>query len=82
MSNKEKEKNTQGKKYSRFLYSIIIAIIFFGLGYWLSGNKNNFKNNGAEEENKEVRQSGYEFINPLLECEIQRPPIFIPMEDK
>jgi beta-lactamase class A len=82
MSQKEKEKNNQNKKPSRFLYLAITVVAFFGLGYWLGGNKNKPGSGSVGDENREVRQSGYEFINPLLECEMQKPPMFIPMEDR
>jgi beta-lactamase class A len=51
--------------------AILIALIFFALGFLISRMffVNSFKISSGEVE--EVRQGGYKLINPLLECDIK-----------
>ncbi|EKE20862.1 MAG: hypothetical protein ACD_7C00457G0003 [uncultured bacterium] len=76
--------NKKNNKYIRigaarnkyFLYVVILflALIMF-YGGFLIGKKTELNNLGENEKNnnqtKEIRQSGYKFINPLLECEVK-----------
>jgi beta-lactamase class A len=64
-------------KVLSFVAGFGICLLFFGIsGNWTASN---------EPEEEEIRQSGYIFINPLLECEMDDSIIsskYIPFEDK
>lgn len=50
---------------------IIIAIIFLASGILIGRFMRDGSAQSQPEETKQIRQSGYAFVNPLLECEIE-----------
>lgn len=57
-------------KYFLTALIVLMALFLFASGFFI-GKKINFKpveNNNSQA--REIRQSGYKFINPLLECEV------------
>ncbi|MFA6183856.1 MAG: serine hydrolase [Parcubacteria group bacterium] len=84
MKNKKENENnfsySFGNKYFWFFIFLVLLMFFFYLGF-LFGKKSELKNSKNYEknveQNKEIRQSGYKFIDPLLECEVKNTsPIF------
>ena len=55
-----------------FFYGIavIAAVVLFFSGFSLGKNVGPENKEGNKEQNQEIRQSGYAFISPLLECEM------------
>ncbi|MFA5777081.1 MAG: serine hydrolase [Parcubacteria group bacterium] len=57
-------------KYFFGTVAVVSAMILFSIGFFV-GKKNDTRGGGNNnEQSKEIRQSGYNFINPLLECEM------------
>lgn len=49
---------------------LLIGLVFFALGFWSGGYEEKASHREEEKGSVQIRQSdGYNFINPLLECE-------------
>lgn len=71
------------KKYLLYIEHIFLICIIIFLIWTNFGNRN--EKNNDENKTKEIRQSGYDFINPLLECDIEGEPAikkYIPFESR
>lgn len=56
--------------FAKKFFLAIIIIVSFSVGYFLGTNKNNSQKEIQNANSfNEIRQEGYKFINPLLECE-------------
>lgn len=64
------KKNYQKSIIIISLVAVCIAIFFTGYLFGKKTNKDNFKL-PINQKMEEVRQTGFHFINPLLECEIE-----------
>lgn len=70
---KNKNQEIQKKNYHYYLLFIVTILLVFFCGYYFGKNG---KSENDSEQNKEIRQSGYAFISPLLECEMGRGSSF------
>ena len=71
------------KKYLLYIEHIFIICIIAFLIWTNFGSR--YKKNDDENKTKEIRQSGYDFVNPLLECEVegeQALKSYVPFEKK
>jgi beta-lactamase class A len=61
-----------------------LLFVFFVAGYFIGKERNKvvFDDTTSGDNYYQVRQSGYKFINPLLECEIGETLSFKPMENE
>lgn len=56
--------------FNRPVFYFAAAVIIFLAGYWYGGIKNACDYTGGQ-----IREGGYEYINPLLECDIAKESI-------
>jgi beta-lactamase class A len=57
-------------KYFFYIIAVILAVVLFFSGFFLGKNIKPESIISDVEQSKEIRQAGYTFINPLLECEL------------
>lgn len=63
--------NFYRKKYFQYLAALVLAFFLFFSGFYFGRNKTEEnKKEGNAARGTEVRQSGYAFTSPLLECEV------------
>ena len=67
----KKEEAGLTNKYFLYVGTVLVAGLLFYLGFFM-GQKSSpqIKEDNSDTQTKEIRQSGYNFINPLLECEV------------
>lgn len=58
-------------KYFIFMFVFFIFVVVFYLGFLIGKKSNGEIKDEKKDGIKEIRQSGYKFINPLLECEVE-----------
>lgn len=61
------------------LVSFLMAVIIFTFGFFMGKNQP-FSPEKEQDQKKEIRQGGYQFINPLLDCEVYDDQLFKPLE--
>lgn len=59
------------KNHTRYFASISLALLLFFGGFYLGKNEKEETKKTGSAEQKEIRQSGYNFTSPLLECETE-----------
>jgi beta-lactamase class A len=73
-----KNQNNPGINYKEILIALAFIVILVASGFFVGLKIGKEKGNDASDsesnttktKTKEIRQSGYEFINPLLECDV------------
>lgn len=56
--------------FNRLVFYLAAAVIIFLSGYYSGGKKNT-----ANYTGEQIREGGYEYINPLLECDVAKESI-------
>jgi len=70
MKNQDKRESHQ-KNFFKYLAALVLALFLFFSGFYFGRNKiEENKKEGDVTRGTEIRQSGYAFTSPLLECEV------------